>query len=937
MKITSKLTMELTRHCSSPVIHAVQDDKYSRCLELTLLEDGKPWIIPQDATVLIRYRKSDGKGGAYTTLPNESPAWEISDNVLKLTLAPQVLTTPGPVNLSVILMREDVQISTFTIVLNVKGAVHALNGESEEYFHVPGFLPAPDSANVGQFLQVATVDADGHVTRLKAAFLDKNNREILEPEEDDIPKVFFGGPLPQTKDDAIMSFRYISKTEDIRGYCKTKAQGNSSMLYPKKNQTVKLYRDADCTQKLKVDFKGWGMQNKFCFKANWIDLTHARNIVSARLWGDVVKSRVNYDSIPEPLRASPNQGAVDGFPVKVYAEGIYQGRYTINIPKDAWMANMDENLENHCILCGENYNSGCFRAEANIDESDWTDEIHDTVPASIKNRWNEVIRFVMNSTDEEFVAGIGNYFDITSLVDYYLFGLVSCGLDAFGKNQLYMTYDGLKWYASMYDMDSTWGLYWNGKSFVPDTYTRKSYQDFVDGDGNLLYIRLESLFAEAIRTRWEELKKDALSVDNLINRFERFTDIAPAHLVEEDYADTTAGGAFTAMPSVAENNIQQLRNYITKRWSYADGVLSVLGNEYMYRLTEPVTFDGTNYLDTLAKPFTDPKDMTVLISFDSVNEQDITGGTQPAVLTLDGYPEAFSIRSQGAGYWQFRSNNTKHPLQTDTDGSWGHTWGRTKVIVAVFKQGVFTFGKYYLNHTNTVYNIPAAGGTFTQYPDQSILVGMYDPRSSSAKGPWQGTVNDLRIYNRALTEEEAVELIDNIINPDAPEQPSRDPLYPMISESYHYNYYGFTATATNGNHVSIEKTTANETPVNINLHDMSTNVDVFSNNNHVHETIFSLKAGDKVLIKKLNTAIVTENSDFGTSNHTIFFRTGDGSSTSLNCYSDCAVSLDVENEITITSNFNVGSIGFYLSGNAKTAIYKLDFDLEIYVNGVRYV
>ena len=71
-----------------------------------------------------------------------------------------------------------------------------------------------------------------------------------------------------------MPFHYISKTEDITGYCKTKAQGNSSMSYPKKNQTVKLYRDAECTEKLKVDFKGWGKQNKFCFKANWIDQKH---------------------------------------------------------------------------------------------------------------------------------------------------------------------------------------------------------------------------------------------------------------------------------------------------------------------------------------------------------------------------------------------------------------------------------------------------------------------------------------------------------------------------------------------------------------------------------------------------------------------------------------------------------------------------------------
>lgn len=404
----------------------------------------------------------------------------------------------------------------------------------------------------------------------------------VEPAEDDIPKVFFGGALPQTKDDTVMSFRYISKTMDISGFCKTKAQGNSSMSYPKKNQTVKLYKDAACTEKLKVDFKSWGKQNKFCFKANWIDLTHARNIVSARLWGDVVKSRANYDTIPELLRTSPNQGAVDGFPVKVYAGGIYQGRYTINIPKDAWMANMDDELDEHCILCGENYVSGCFRAEAKIDETDWTDEVHDTVPDSIKTRWNAAIDFIMSSTDEEFANGIGNYFDIESLIDYHLFGLASCGFDAYGKNQIYMTYDGQKWIASMYDMDSTWGLYWNGSKFVATDYARTDYEDFASsdssGEGNLLYIRLEQIFYEKLQSRWAKLKAGALSIENIINRFERFTDIAPTELVGEDYASTTVNGNYTGIPSKTTNNIQQIRSFALARLAWTDEYVSYMPN-----------------------------------------------------------------------------------------------------------------------------------------------------------------------------------------------------------------------------------------------------------------------------------------------------------------------------------------------------------------------
>lgn len=402
----------------------------------------------------------------------------------------------------------------------------------------------------------------------------------VEPMEDDIPKVFFGGALQQTKDEKVVPFRYISKTEDISGYAEIKAQGNSSMSYPKKNQTVKMFADEACDTKLKKDFKGWGKQNKHVYKANWIDLSHARNVVSARLWADVVKSRANHAELPELFKTTPNQGAVDGFPVKVYAAGVYQGRYTLNIPKDKWTFNMDDNLDNHCVLCGENYVSGCFRASANINGNDWTDEIHDTVPASIKTRWNEVISFVMNSTDEEFKANLKNYFFVDSLIDYYLFGLASCGLDAFGKNQIYATYDGQRWIASMYDMDSTWGLYWNGSKFVSASYGRNEFEDMVQGrQGNLLYMRLEQLFSAELQTRWEELKNGALSIENIINRFERFTDIAPAELVKEDYASTTGGGKFTGIPSKDTNNIQQIRAFALERQAWTDEYVAALSGE----------------------------------------------------------------------------------------------------------------------------------------------------------------------------------------------------------------------------------------------------------------------------------------------------------------------------------------------------------------------
>lgn len=392
----------------------------------------------------------------------------------------------------------------------------------------------------------------------------------VEPETYDIPKVFFNGDKPTTKDNVNATIEYISKTEHFKAYVDIKCQGTSSMAYPKKNYTIKMFSDEAKTAKLKKDFKGWGKQSKFCLKANYIDHSHARNIVSAKLWGQVVKSRSDFDTLPEELKTSPNYGAVDGFPIKVYYNGTYEGVYTWNIPKDGWMNNMDDKLNTHCILCGEEYVSGCFRS---ADATLWSDELHDVMPANIVTSFNNFQNFVINSSDDEFKTGLSTYADINSLIDYYIFQYVICGLDSMGKNQLFFTYDGTKWIASSYDMDSTFGLYWNGQSFVSTTYRmQEDYESMTDGrQGNLLYFRMEQLFYDEIKARYAELRAGVLSYANIVNEFEKFMDVIGKDLYAEDLT------IYTGIPSGNTNNIQQIRNYTRDRLTYVDGQLAMLG------------------------------------------------------------------------------------------------------------------------------------------------------------------------------------------------------------------------------------------------------------------------------------------------------------------------------------------------------------------------
>ena len=377
-----------------------------------------------------------------------------------------------------------------------------------------------------------------------------------------------------------MKLMYSSKTLKFRSYITIKFQGNSTMNYPKKNYTIKLFEDSEYTIKYKVKFKNWPNQNKFVLKANWIDITQARNVVGAKIWSQIVSERDDYDTLPSPLTSSPNNGAIDGFMCKVYVNGIYQGRYNLNYGKDAIM--FGDECEG--VLTSDDYTSGCFRKLSTFTEgTDWTIEYPDEedFTETHKTTFNNLIQLCIDKDSDKFKANVSEYADIMSLIDYECFGRIMTHIDGFGKNQIFLCYNG-KYYASVYDMDSTFGLYWDGSKILSESVKfQDEYETGVHSTSNLLYDLLDKAYFREIYARYKKLRTSALSEESMISQFEDFMCISPKELIEEDYAATTANGRFINIPSKSITNIQQLRDNIVKRCKYCDTEMETLYNEYI--------------------------------------------------------------------------------------------------------------------------------------------------------------------------------------------------------------------------------------------------------------------------------------------------------------------------------------------------------------------
>lgn len=166
MIATTKFSMDLARPGVTPILDAVQEDKYSRELQIGLYTNGVAFPVPEDCAVLIRYGKPDGRGGVYDTMPDGTAAWSISGNEVTVRLAPQVCTVAGKVTLSVTLLHGGAELSCFPVQLNVHGRQEGAP-ESRQYIHITGFLPQTAAAQPGQYLKAAAVDENGRVTAVE--------------------------------------------------------------------------------------------------------------------------------------------------------------------------------------------------------------------------------------------------------------------------------------------------------------------------------------------------------------------------------------------------------------------------------------------------------------------------------------------------------------------------------------------------------------------------------------------------------------------------------------------------------------------------------------------------------------------------------------------------------------------------------------------------
>lgn len=393
-----------------------------------------------------------------------------------------------------------------------------------------------------------------------------------------IPIIELQGTLPT---DASQKNSLSYKYENFEGTATLKWQGQSSLAFPKKNFTIKF-------DKKFIAKDGWLADNTYVLKGNFNDFSQARNVVSAEIWAKIVKSR-NWNYVPladndgslivdnttngfnvyeDIMPGLHGTGAVDGFPVMLVVNGDYCGLYSFVLKKKAETFGFGKSNLEYALSCertpdNQNRNSVAFKGLADLDGKDFDFEYtkSDEDKANAKASFNNMISKIIEATGKGYESVIEDYLDIDSVIDYMIFTSLISAADGITKNYLMLSYDGVKWYFSAYDLDCTFGNWQDGwLSQQPSGIPTLADWNRSNRAMHLVY----TYGKDRLKARYKELRDGILSVENVRRMFIDYVSNISHALKDEELK------LWPQTPASEVHNINQIVEHYRLRAEFID-------------------------------------------------------------------------------------------------------------------------------------------------------------------------------------------------------------------------------------------------------------------------------------------------------------------------------------------------------------------------------
>jgi hypothetical protein len=395
----------------------------------------------------------------------------------------------------------------------------------------------------------------------------------------------YGDTSKMTLENAVtMRIKYTSPDEEKYGqsfdmpFCEVNWQGTSSLQYVLKNFTARL-KDESMAVWEYTPYPNGVLEDVYCFKADYMESTHARNIGIAKFVNDCLYDTKN----PMQLKDPKIRNTIMGFPCLMYINDELQGVYNFNLDRYSTKSfgyTDEENTIVYEVSANSDTTAGAFfqwtPASGKLEDDYYLSDFTCLYPPSRAagndnlSELKRLVKWVDTASDEDFRDNISDYFNLEYLLRYYLYVYVFGAVDSLGKNMKLMTNDGRIWYPQVYDADTVCGLDNTGFMKYDMDIEMDDHQVF-NTKSSRLWQKVRLLFDAQLKEQYTIMRQGRFTVDNIMKYFygEQISQI-PATYYNKDMQTKYLDWGSSYLYALHGSGEQQLKKWIRERIMYCD-------------------------------------------------------------------------------------------------------------------------------------------------------------------------------------------------------------------------------------------------------------------------------------------------------------------------------------------------------------------------------
>lgn len=421
-------------------------------------------------------------------------------------------------------------------------------------------------------------------------------------------------------------------------------QGNSSTQFVKKNFSIDFFMNEERTEKPKITIGEWVAQDGFHLKAYYLDFFRGTANIAYQLFDDIVADHENYQERAGLANVTAARCYPDAFPCIVYKQGEFYGLYSFQLKKHYNNMNMSKSQAENIHLDGELSDKTFFKGSI-----DWTlfEVRNPKTLYSFQRGWYNTVTIkeydgdnpsellstntrgydatneghVLTAKTKEYITKLSKYcseldnliskktgneqmrqeiekrFDVKGMIDYMLHAIVVNNYDGFRKNWQWFTYDGSKWFVAPYDLDGTFGNYWDGsqlmdadKVCVEDV----NYQEFTKFGmfDRKPFTYMETYFRTELLERYKLLRGNGvLTKENILTKLNAWRDSFGEEFYEKEWEK------WPDSPCIKKysDGIERISDWIDKRIALADKYAGYTVTGISMKITDPHRISSATY------------------------------------------------------------------------------------------------------------------------------------------------------------------------------------------------------------------------------------------------------------------------------------------------------------------------------------------------------